>query len=135
MDNRHNDYIEIQKRCPGIYTNFIAHPEASEYNGCEYKYNNQRIIQRKSKITPKRDGQFVTLWRRNLHGVTCPFDKNDCIDYVIIIYEVNKTRFYLTYTKDELLKEGIFTGIKQGKRGFRIKPNDPRIKRTPELNL
>ena len=44
----------------------------------------KKIQHRVSKITPTKNGQFVTLWKRNQNGITEPFDINDEIDFIII---------------------------------------------------
>lgn len=37
------------------------HPEAAEYGGCAFELNNGSIIFRVTKVTRKKQGEFVTL--------------------------------------------------------------------------
>ena len=50
--------------------NYIECAESTEYNACSYTVNGQKIIERTAKITPKKIGQFVTCWKRNIDGIT-----------------------------------------------------------------
>ena len=41
-------------------------------------------IIREAKITPKKVGQFVSIWKRNEEGITKPCHINDAFDKLII---------------------------------------------------
>ncbi|MBO6201239.1 MAG: MepB family protein, partial [Chryseobacterium sp.] len=43
----------------------IPDPESEEYFGFNFKINDVKIKFRKSKLTPKKIGQFVTFWKRD----------------------------------------------------------------------
>jgi hypothetical protein len=78
---------------------------------------------RKAKITPKKIGQFVTLWRRNEEGVTEPFSENDNVDFYIIFAEEGDRRGIFLFSKIVLIQMQILsTSTKEGKRGFRVYP-------------
>ena len=104
-------------------SHFNKHEEASEYGGCEYQYKNQKYIQRTAKITPKKTGQFVTLWKRDKKGLTTPYDKKDDLDFVIIICHDQKNSGHFLFPKKILIERKILTGSAEGKRGFRVYPN------------
>ncbi len=117
--NKYFDKIQRVNKLP--FLDILEHKEASKYFGLEYSYNKKYIIQRTSKLTPKKLGQFVTLWTRNSKGIMCPYQENSLVDYVYIITEENNGCF--KFPKDELINRGIFSSkTSPGKRGFRVYP-------------
>jgi len=54
------------------------------YGACQFKINDLRIQFRVAKSTPKKTGQFVTLWKRLDSGPIQPYDIQDPIDLFII---------------------------------------------------
>ena len=58
--------------------------ESLEYSACDATFDGKRAKFRIAKITPKKIGQFVTLWKRGNNGSIQPFDASDNIDFVII---------------------------------------------------
>lgn len=105
-------------------SNIIQDEEAREYFGYDFEAGNKYFKIRKAKITPKKVGQFVTLWRRNSNNQTEPFNELDKFDYYIIITEEREKYGFFLFPKSELLKRNILSTIsKEGKRGFRVYPN------------
>ena len=103
--------------------NLIEEEEAKEYLGYNFEADNLNFKFRKSKITPKKVGQFVTLWKRNLNNETEPFNESDNFDFYIILTEDSKNYGFFLFPKKELIKRHILsTNIKEGKRGFRLYP-------------
>ncbi|WP_412463473.1 MepB family protein [Halobacteriovorax sp. RT-2-6] len=114
--------IDIKKISEKL-DSYIIHEEAQEYNGCSYIYEGKYYIQRSSKVTPKKIGQFVTLWKRDESGKTIPYHLNDPLDYVLIICDTESEQGYFLFPKDALVKKGILSSeYKEGKRGFRLYP-------------
>lgn len=108
----------------GIVNSLVFNVEAKDYKGCSYRFKSTSIIQRYSKNTPKKVGQFVTLWKRNKLGETCPLELNDAFDFVIIICVKEKLVGRFLFPKKTLVEKGyISTKKKEGKRGFRVYPN------------
>jgi len=105
-------------------SNIEADLECEEYFGHNFSLNNFKIKFRKAKITPTKNGQFVTLWRRNFDGKTEPFNASDDFDFYIISTE-NDTQFgFFLFPKKVLVEKQILTdNQKEGKRGFRVYPN------------
>jgi SAM-dependent methyltransferase len=67
--------------------------ESKEYGACTFELNGMIIQQRISKITPTKIGQFVTIWKRNMDGITEPFDNSDNFDFVINISTVEEVNY------------------------------------------
>lgn len=98
--------------------------EGSEYGAFELLLNSRKVKCRSAKITPKKIGQFVTLWQRNLEGVTEPHD-NSCDTELFIIHVRSEKLFgQFIFPKEILYQKGIISGEKSlGKRGFRVYPS------------
>jgi len=97
--------------------------ESREYWACGFKVNNQKVIYRKAKITPKKAGQFVTLWKRSLKGPIEPLHIDDKFDLVIILTELDNEFGQFIFPKPVLVEKGIISStLKEGKRGFRVYP-------------
>jgi hypothetical protein len=95
--------------------------ECEEYVGHNFKINEANIKFRKSKLTPKKIGQFVTLWKRTPDGKTIPFDIDDNFDFYIIHVEENDNAGFFIFPKITLENHKILaSNVKEGKRGFRV---------------
>ena len=97
--------------------------EAAEYGGCQFRLNDHSIIFRVAKITPKKMGQFVTLWTRGIDGIIKPLTLNTCSDLVIIKTQHEKNFGAFIFPKAELLRQDILAADNQkGKLAFRLYP-------------
>lgn len=126
MDKINEDFLLIQKINRGRLYKYRNHTEANEYGGCEFWLEGLRYIQRTAKVTPKKTGQFVTLWKRNSIGVTSPLDIKDNFYYVVIICFQNKKIGRFLFPKNILAQKKILSSSiteVEGKRGFRVYPN------------
>ncbi|WP_243402035.1 MepB family protein [Leptospira haakeii] len=112
----------FSKNCNIEIKNFQIEKESSDYNAAFFELNKKQAIFRLAKITPKKIGLFVTLWKRDKKGVTIPFDKNDDIDLIIIEVRKSNRIGHFVFSKSLLIENGIITSKKEGKRGFRIYP-------------
>jgi hypothetical protein len=121
--------------------NYIQELESQEYKACRFELDNQKIVCRTAKITPTKAGQFVTIWKRNELGKTCPFEEADEIDLIIINCVNGQNTGYFKFPKDILItKRIISTRIKVGKMGIRIYPtwdkaDNPQAIRTQKWQL
>lgn len=80
-------------------------------------------IVRTAKTTPKKIGQFVSIWKRNKEGVTTPRDLEDDFDFLIIQCETETQKGRFVFPKIILAKKGIISTVeKEGKRGIRVYP-------------
>ncbi|WP_353118714.1 MepB family protein [Myroides odoratus] len=97
--------------------------ECEEYCGFTCLLDVFTIKFRRAKITPKKIGQFVTVWKRNAEGITTPFSLSDPFDFYIILTEASNQVGCFIFPKSILGEKGILTTPKQeGKRGFRVYP-------------
>lgn len=104
-------------------TNLKLNSESAEYGACTFELDGQKMVHRVSKITPKKAGQFVTIWKRNSHGVTEPFDSTDDFDYIAITAKSGDNIGQFIFPKAVLADKGIITqNGKGGKRGIRVYP-------------
>ncbi len=102
-------------------SNILPDLECEEYFGFNFKINHINIKFRKSKLTPKKIGQFVTFWKRDSNEKTIPFDINDDFDFYIISLEENNNSGFFIFPKTILEKENVISSEQTtGKRGFRI---------------
>lgn len=104
--------------------NIVEDSECEDCSGCSFQLNNRNVEFRKAKITPKKSGQFVTLWKRNKRNQTEPFHVNDDFDFYMIATQQHHRSGFFLFSKYVLSKwEILTTGNKQGKRGFRVYSN------------
>ena len=97
--------------------------ESQEYGACSYKINGKAVQFRVSKITPKKVGQFVTIWKRNEQGITQPFKETDQIDFIVISSRNGDNFGQFIFPKSVLVDKEIITRKnKEGKRGIRVYP-------------
>lgn len=105
-------------------THIIPEKESAEYSACQFTTADQRkMLFRKSKITPTKNGQFVTLWKRDEAGPIAPFNDHDNISSVIVRVKNEAHTGYFIFPASVLCSQKIFTANgKEGKRAFRVYP-------------
>lgn len=105
-------------------SNFSLEKESLEYGAAICKVGNKNALFRIAKITPKKIGQFVTVWKRNAQGVTEPYSAKDSIDFLFVCVEKDNNFGIFIFPKSALLKHNIFSQNNvDGKRGFRLYPS------------
>ena len=126
-ENSHSDLStiinKVYKECSLEVSNFQIEVESKEYYACRFNLNKLKIISRTAKITPKKVGQFVTFWKREVNQPIAPFDENDAIDFFVVNIQNEKQLGQFVFPKSLLVKKGIIsTAKKEGKRAFRVYP-------------
>lgn len=107
-----------------IVSNIHQDLECEEYLGYNFSIDKLKIKFRKSKVTPKKAGQFVTLWRRNTEGITEPFTESDDFNFYLIVAEYKQEFGFFMFPKNILIQKNILSRPeKDGKRGFRVYPD------------
>ena len=100
--------------------------ESAEYGACNFilniDNNKSTLIEfRVAKTTPKKVGQFVTLWKRINNGPIQPYDLSDDIDFFIIYSQKDNNLGYFIFPKAILHKYGVIsTNNHGGKRAIRL---------------
>lgn len=113
----------VYDQCNLVITNAKLNTESLEYGACSFELDGKKIQQRVSKITPTKNGQFVTIWKRNQDGITEPFDYSDELDFIIITARSGDHLGQFIFPKRVLADKGILTqNGKSGKRGIRVYP-------------
>lgn len=103
--------------------NVQVHNESTEYAACSFELNGNKIEHRCSKITPTKVGQFITIWKRNMEGITAPFDISDGIDFIIITARSGDNFGQFIFPITILAERAIVSrNGKSGKRGIRVYP-------------
>lgn len=104
-------------------TNIRAESESQDYCAHTFTLNNQCVIFRVAKITPKKIGQFVAIWKRNDLGITKPYQLTDKFDWFLIVTRKNENIGMFIFPKMVLLAHQILSdATNQGKRGIRVYP-------------
>ncbi len=116
-----NNFSELQTA--SFVTNYCSFPESNEYNACSFSIDNYKIIYREAKVTPKKTGLFVAIWKRNEQGITEPYHIADDFDFMIISCVENNNKGYFIFPKEALATLNIISSAnKEGKRGMRVYP-------------
>lgn len=116
-----NKIIGNSENTPIIdFQNFV---EKNDYNACSFVLGEAKIIYREAKVTPKKIGLFVAIWKRNEQGITAPYHEDDSFDFMVIAVTDQETNGLFVFPKNVLSTLGIIsTSRKEGKRGTRIYP-------------
>ena len=114
---------EVYETCGLKMSNFLMETESKEYDACRFELSGRKIISRNSKITPKKVGQFVTFWKRNINGIIEPLEETDGFDFFTVNVRTEKEYGQFVFPKSVLISKGIIsTAKKGGKRAFRVYP-------------
>ncbi|RYY32229.1 MAG: hypothetical protein EOP46_19460, partial [Sphingobacteriaceae bacterium] len=106
-----------------VVENLQTEKESSEYGACTFTLNGQRIIFRVAKVTPKKPGLFVAIWKRADNGSTKAYDFADDFDLMVISVTIGDNFGQFVFTKSILKTKGIISyNGKGGKRGIRVYP-------------
>jgi len=102
----------------------ISEKESQEYAAHSFTLENLNVIIRKTKITPAKTGQFVTIWKRNEQGITRPYHAKDKVDLILIATILDNNFGIFIFPRATLLKQKILSVDKiEGKRGIRVYPS------------
>lgn len=114
---------EVYDKCKLEISEYVNEQESKEYNACRFKLNGLNIISRNAKITPKKEGQFVTFWKRQGNGPIEPFCETDPIDFYVVNVQTENVLGQFVFPKAVLVQKGIISRNKRGgKRAFRVYP-------------
>jgi hypothetical protein len=114
----------VYKPCDFAFDGLVIDHESTAYGSASFVLNNRRIIFRAAKITPKKVGQFVTLWARNENGVIQPYDASSSVDFVVVSTRQDNLFGQFVFPKDVLVKKKIISkdSNSSGKLAIRVYP-------------
>jgi hypothetical protein len=124
----HPDLIEVQKLAytPSGLTShsFSKEIESEAYGAFDFEMQGRHVKFRVGKITPKKTGQFVTLWKRIGKGPILPYDMADPVDVFVISVRKPGRLGQFVFPKSVLYEKGIVSNEGQGgKRAMRVYPS------------
>lgn len=103
--------------------NICREEETGDYCGYNFQLGSFHIKYRKGKVTPKKIGQFVALWKRSTEEKTEPYHIDDNFDFYLVETEHEHNRGCFMFPKTILSDKQILSVEgKEGKRGFRVYP-------------
>ena len=113
----------VYDKCGFDMINFVRNDEGVDYDACSFVLNRRSVQYRASRVTLKKLGQFVAIWKRNDEGITVPFSLNDGIDFIIVTSKMDDNFGQFIFPKAVLAEKGVMTRTgKEGKRGMRLYP-------------
>lgn len=123
-----NSLLEILKnkysQCGLIVSSLVNEAERDDYEACSFRLNEATVQFRTAKITPKKVGQFVAIWKRSKEGITQPYDSSDVLNFLVIAVKYENRFGHFVFPKLVLLEKDIISlNSKGGKRGMRVYPS------------
>ena len=129
------DLMIVNDECLAATKSFLEHlkgwralkvsfeKESQDYGAAELDFRMHSAKFRAAKVTPKKVGLFVTLWKRDAQKITIPHAFEDPFEhYLIYCYVRGKSGLFI-FTKEILKAKKILSHNKKGgKRGFRVYP-------------
>jgi hypothetical protein len=98
-------------------------PESAAYSAGVFQLNGAEVRYRDARSTPKKAGQFVTLWLRSPAGPIRPFDLTDPVSLFIVGVRAESGFGQFVFPKRVLQREGVVSvGGVGGKRATRVYP-------------
>ncbi|WP_255579398.1 MepB family protein [Cryobacterium sp. PAMC25264] len=106
-----------------------GHPEpaAAEIDNADYgaaftRMGKRRLRFRVGRVTPRKVGLFVAVWRRSPSGSTEPFQVDD-VDHLVVLTREGQHTGLFVFPRSALQRHGIVSVAEfGGKRGFRVYP-------------
>lgn len=104
-----------------------ADAESVEYGAHAFEVNGRNAVFRVARTTPKKAGQFVTLWQRTTpdgRGPIRPFDSSETVDLFMVSVRDAALGLFV-FPQDVLIARGVVSqGFVGGKRAIRVYPPD-----------
>ncbi|WP_244285945.1 MepB family protein [Cryobacterium zongtaii] len=94
----------------------------ADYGAAVARIGTRRLRFRVGRVTPRKVGLFVAVWRRSPTGSTEPFPVDD-VDHLVILTREGLHSGQFVFPRSALQRHGIVSVAGQGgKRGFRVYP-------------
>lgn len=105
-----------------------ADAESVEYGAHAFEVNGRNAVFRVARTTPKKAGQFVTLWQRTTpdgRGPIRPYDSSESVDLFMVSVRGDAALGLFVFPQDVLVARGVVSrGFIGGKRAIRVYPPD-----------
>ena len=131
----------LYRHCGFHYTQPQLEEQNAEYGAYLFHLNAWLIRYRVAKVTPTKEGQFVTIWHRNEMGISQPYDESESVDYYVISTRKGDHFGQFVFPKASLVSRKVLSvnGI-GGKRAIRVypawdNPTSKQAKKTQEWQL
>jgi hypothetical protein len=100
----------------------VRESESSEYGAIKFLLNGKTVLFRQAKTTPKKIGQFVTIWKRETpQSEVAPFDRFDGVDWVIVAVDQDDQFGVFVFSATLLAQKKVFSEHADGgKRAIRV---------------
>jgi len=127
MDVSYPDFLLANKLVydpSGFFvTNVKIEKESADYSALDFHLNDKHCKFRVGKVTPKKAGFFVAIWKRLGNGPIIPYDIDDPVDFFIINIHTQNSFGQFIFPKKILAEKGVISiGGKGGKRAMRVYP-------------
>ena len=103
-----------------------AEAESLDYGAHTLAVNGQKAAFRIARTTPKKAGQFVTLWQRTTPdggGPIRPFDSSDGVGLFVVSVSGKEGFGHFVFPLETLIARGVVSrGFVGGKRALRVYP-------------
>jgi hypothetical protein len=102
----------------------LREPCGFEYGACRFGLGDQTIVFRIAKTTPKKIGQFTTLWKRPTQSRDiAPLDTTDNVAFVVVCVSDGVSHGQFVFCQKILFEKNIMSqDTKKGKCAFRLYP-------------
>ena len=120
MDKLNIEFIRTMFKDQG---EIIEEPQNREYCGCFLKESDISYRIRVSKQMPKKNGQFVVIWKKDSNNENTAYTFDEFPDYLIIFTQKGEKIGKFTFPRKVLKDKGILRTEKaNGKMAFRVYP-------------
>lgn len=121
------DLLELKERaydpCGFVCSALSPEVESAAYGAHEFRLDGAAVRARVAKLTPTKNGLFVTVWKRLGDGPIQPFDSGDGIDFIVVTAREGAHFGHFAFPADVLRRRGIVASATgAGKRAFRVYP-------------
>ena len=101
--------------------NIAQDAEGQDYSAATFCINETRIIFRRGKVTPKKTGFFVTLWKRDAEEAIEPYTVHDPFDCIIISVRSGERLGQFIFPLSVLSEKGVISSeTGEGKLALRV---------------
>lgn len=109
----------------GFSVDFIQlESQNEEYDGLCFKLEGRSVRYRTAKTTPKKVGQFVAFWEKNVENKNEAFKAEESPDYLIITVYDNHQWGQFIFPKEILIKKNIYQTLgNKGRMAMRLYPD------------